>query len=299
MKIKLTLSIFSILLSIGLSAQQDTITTIDTTKSNINIPVDTITPMDTTIIDIEEAGIDSAQIKAWDSLAVFQECWDNVNLFPYRHPVAPKVPDSLMIVLVDSNRKFVMPVIGKLNSPYGWRGRRMHNGIDIKLAKHDTVLACMDGKVRYAGYNRGGYGYLIIIRHFNGLESYYSHLTKIKVERNEYVTAGQFIGTGGNSGAPRVGPHLHWELRWKDYPFDPQHVVDYDNHKLKTDTLIITPKVIKYKPTSKSGKVHIVKSGDTLSAIAARHKTSVGYLCKLNGIRSTSILQIGQRILLP
>lgn len=298
---KYIITFFTLILSLQfftLSAQTDSLNIQDSTsllqKDSISL-VQSAPAVQTLVL----SPFDSTQIKTWDSLDIYNQYWDNNNLFPYRYPVTAKLPDSQLIVLQDSVHKFVMPVIGRLNSPYGWRGRRMHNGIDIKLTRGDTILACMDGKVRYSKYNTGGYGYLIVIRHLNGLESYYSHLTKLKVKPNEYVKAGQFIGTGGNSGAPRVGPHLHWELRFMDNSFDPQMVVNYDTQTLKMDTLIIGPKVIKYKPTSRTGKVHIIRSGDTLGAIAARNKTSVGYLCKLNGIRRTTILQIGQRIILP
>jgi len=234
-----------------------------------------------------------------DTLDVFCTCWDNLNIFPYRTGAAPKVPDSLPIVLVDSIHKFVLPVDGEILWPYGWRGRRMHKGLDIDLERGDTVLACFDGKVRYAHYNRGGFGNIVIIRHFNGLESYNAHLTKMFVKENEYVKAGQPIGTGGNTGARRASPHLHYELRWKDYPFDSQKIIDFETKALKTDTLIINDKLIKYKPTSKTGRVHIVKQGDTLSGIATRYHTSINYLCALNEIRRNGTLRIGQKIILP
>lgn len=239
------------------------------------------------------------QEKLWDSLEVFQQNWDNYNLFPYRYTPNYKSSDSLLIILQDSIHHFVLPVYGRLNSPYGWRGRRMHNGWDIKLSRYDTVLAAFDGKVRFAGYNKGGYGRLIIIRHFNGLETYYAHLQKIEVEPNQYIKAGDFIGTGGNSGAPRVGTHLHWEIRWNDHPLDPALAVDLEAKALKTDSLWITKKTVKYRPTSKSKAVYYVKKGDTLSAIAQRYHCSVAHLCALNGIRKNNLLQIGQKIILP
>ena len=265
---------------------------LDTLVIDTSIVLNDTIHIDTTTI------VDSSHIY-FDTLRVFKENWSNSNIFPYRTGAAPKVPDSLVIALVDTTHKFVLPVYGEISSPYGWRGRRMHKGIDIKLYRGDTVLACFDGKVRFAKYNHGGYGYLVIIRHFNGLESYYAHLTELKVEANEYVKAGQFIGTGGNTGAPRVGTHLHWELRWKDYTFDPLKIVDFENKKLSTDTLIVSDKIIKYKPSSKTGRAHIVKQGDTLSAIAVKYHTSIGYLCALNEIRRNGTLRIGQRIILP
>jgi murein DD-endopeptidase MepM/ murein hydrolase activator NlpD len=250
------------------------------------------------VIDVS-AKLKLDSLKNFDSLETFKNHWDIINLFPYSHPVASKIPDSLVIALLDSNQNFQIPYLGKINSKYGWRGRRIHRGVDIKLEQGDSIVACFDGKVRYARYNSGGYGNLIIIRHFNGLESYYSHLKEIKVKPNDYVKAGDFIGTGGNTGAKWSGAHLHWELRWKDYAFDPEKIVDLESGKIITDSLLINSKLLVYEPTSKTGKYHIVKKGDTLTAIARKHRTSIGYLCALNNINRNSILHIGQKIILP
>jgi murein DD-endopeptidase MepM/ murein hydrolase activator NlpD len=172
----------------------------------------------------------------------------------------------------------------------------MHKGLDIKLQRHDTVRACMSGIVRFANYNNGGFGNIIIIRHLNGLETYYAHLQKMVVKPNDIVYAGDFIGTGGTTGTKRTGPHLHFECRWKDYPLDPRLFIDYTNFELKSDTLLINPKVLRAKPTPTRKKYYTIKSGDTLYGLAIRYNTSVSLLCQLNGLRKTSTLRINQRI---
>ncbi|MGY8988335.1 MAG: M23 family metallopeptidase, partial [Flavobacteriales bacterium] len=124
----------------------------------------------------------------------------------------------------------------------GWRGKVFHKGLDIDLRKGDMVKAAFDGKVRYSKFNNGGYGNLIIIRHLNGLETYYSHLTKINVKPNQIVKAGDCIGTGGNTGARWTGDHLHFEMRYMDIAFNPVLAINLDVFDLISDTLILTKK---------------------------------------------------------
>ncbi len=247
---------------------------------------------------------------------IFNICWCNTTTFPYTYPEKVKIPDTILLVLTDSTRNFSLPYYGTIHSAFGWRRGRAHKGIDISLDRGAPIAAAFDGKVRYAKYNRGGYGNLIIIRHFNGLETYYSHLTKIYVEPNEMVKAGTIIGTGGNSGARWTGEHLHFEMRYLDKPFDPLSVIDYDSLRLKSDTLLITEdlfritkdhkgrplrKVISPQSGSKvtysgNGTYHTIRSGETLSHLAVRYHTSVNTLCRLNGISPKKTLQIGQKI---
>ncbi|MCX7697637.1 MAG: peptidoglycan DD-metalloendopeptidase family protein [Bacteroidales bacterium] len=174
-----------------------------------------------------------------DTSMIFKECWNTNMTFTYGS--SGTINDSIVIPLIDSVRKFVLPHYGSINSGFGWRGRREHKAIDINLDVGTPVRAAFDGKVRYAQYNKGGYGKLIIIRHFNGLETYYAHLSKIYVKPNQIVKAGQIIGAGGNTGASWTGAHLHFEVRWKDHAFDPLKIIDFENQKLKSDTLVLKP----------------------------------------------------------
>jgi hypothetical protein len=248
-----------------------------------------------------------------DTMSLFTEWWDNEQTFVYSGPLKPVIPDTIMLVLADKERRFVLPFYNKVNSGFGWRGRRVHNGIDISLKKGDPIKSAFDGKVRYAKFNSGGYGKLVIIRHFNGLETYYSHLNHIYVQPNQVVKAGQIIGTGGNSGATWTGDHLHFEMRYMDKPFDPMLAIEFDSLRLKSDTIILTAQSFKVTTThkgaptgrrgsSQSYKIdpnatyHTVRSGDTLGHIAVRYGTSIDRLCRLNNISRTTVLQIGQKI---
>ena len=240
--------------------------------------------------------IDSMPEDKWSEMDVFKENWSTTNLFPYVYSKNNKIPNSLNIRLFEQDTGFAIPFKGNVFSGFGMRRGRMHKGLDIKLQRHDTVKACMSGIVRFANYNSGGFGNIIIIRHLNGLETYYAHLQKMVVKPNDIVHAGDFIGTGGTTGTKRTGPHLHFECRWKDYPLDPRLFIDYTDFELKSDTLLINPKVLRAKPTPTRKKYYTIKSGDTLYGLAIRYNTSVSLLCQLNGLRKTSTLRINQRI---
>lgn len=248
-----------------------------------------------------------------DTMSIFTQWWDNEQTFVYSYPTKAVVPDTVVIRLTDENRKFVLPYYNRINSGFGWRGRTPHNGIDIHLDKGEPVKSAFDGKVRYAKFNTGGYGKLVIIRHFNGLETYYAHLNHIYVQPNQVVKAGQIIGTGGNTGATWTGDHLHFEMRYLDKPFDPTLAIEYDSLRLKSDTLVLTANSFKMTTNHKgvqtggssstknynydpNATYHVVRKGDTLGHIAIKYGTTVDRLCKLNRMNRTSTLQIGQKI---
>ena len=245
---------------------------------------------------LKEEFIYSVPPDKWTELDVFKENWSTTNLFPYVYSKNNKIPNSLNIRLFEQDTDFAIPFKGSVFSGFGMRRGRMHKGLDIKLQRHDTVKACMSGIVRFANYNSGGFGNIIIIRHLNGLETYYAHLQKMVVKPNDIVHAGDFIGTGGTTGTKRTGPHLHFECRWKDYPLDPRLFIDYTNFELKSDTLLINQKVLRAKPTPTRKKYYTIKSGDTLYGLALRYNTNVSRLCQLNGLKKNSTLRINQRI---
>ena len=121
----------------------------------------------------------------------------------------------------DIHKDFDCPVQGIVTSRYGYRKGRYHNGIDLNLRTGDTVKAAFSGRVRYAKWNDGGFGNLVIIRHHNGLETFYAHLSKHLVAPDQEVKAGEPIGLGGNTGRS-FGAHLHFEVRFYDAPMNPE-----------------------------------------------------------------------------
>ena len=251
------------------------------------------------------------QIK-YTSSSIFTEYWHNTHIFPYSSAQPLPMSDTIFMTLIDGLHKFVMPFKGRLNSGFGWRGKVFHKGLDIDLRKGDMVKAAFDGKVRYSKFNNGGYGNLIIIRHLNGLETYYSHLTKINVKPNQIVKAGDCIGTGGNTGARWTGDHLHFEMRYMDIAFNPVLAINLDVFDLISDTLILTKKDLsayrKVRTVRNRKKIkkpeniatgenyYIIKKGDSLSKIARKNYTSVDALCQMNNLNRNSILKIGKSI---
>lgn len=182
---------------------------------------------------------DSAGLDATDLIRnhpVFSEYWDNAETFPYEKVRIADLPETIEIPLLREGECFTLTWYGRLNSPYGPRGRRQHHGVDLQLHTGDRVFAAFDGIVRYARYNRAGFGNCIVIRHFNGLETVYAHLSRIEVPVNRIVRSGEPIGRGGNTGRS-YGSHLHFEVRFKDYSIDPERLIDLKGLQLRTDTL--------------------------------------------------------------
>ena len=131
---------------------------------------------------------------------------------------------------------YVAPVKGKLVSAFGYRPRfgRMHRGVDLDLNVGDTVVAAFDGRVRITKYERRGYGYYVVLRHDNGLETVYGHLSRFLVKPDQYVKAGQPIALGGNTGRS-TGPHLHFETRFMGIALNPASIIDFENYVTHKD----------------------------------------------------------------
>ena len=220
--------------------------------------------------------------------------WNNQYVHAYGNAI---IPDTYTIDLTG----FHMPTPStKITSPFGPRWRRMHNGLDLKVNIGDTIVAAFDGKVRIVKYGRRGYGKYVVIRHDNGLETVYGHLSKQLVEENQLVKAGEVIGLGGNTGRS-TGSHLHFETRFLGIAINPIYMFDFPKQDIVADTYTFR----KAKGVKRAGshdtqvadgtiRYHKVKSGDTLSRIAKLRGVSVSTLCKLNRIKPTTTLRIGQ-----
>ena len=249
---------------------------------------------------------------------IFEKYWDTTTLFPYREVDMSGMPKSVVIDLVDSLTCYHCPYQGTVHphGKYGPRRRRQHQGVDLPLKTGDPVYATFCGRVRISQYNKGGYGNLVIIRHDNGLETYYGHLSERMVEPGQWVEAGQIIGLGGSTGRS-TGPHLHFETRYYGQSFDPERLIDFKNGTLSRETFLLKKSFFsiysnagqdfedeianeeqdKKDAAEKAAmKYYKIRSGDTLGAIARRHGTTVANLCRLNGIKSTTILRIGRSL---
>lgn len=258
-----------------------------------------------------QAPIDK-KLKAIDSIALIRqikvemEANSGYNLYPewsnaYAHSYQNvTLPDSFVVDL----SKFCLPTTNtRITDIFGYRPRRrrMHYGLDIKVYTGDTIRAAFDGKVRVVKNQgrRRGYGKYIIIRHANGLETLYGHLSKQLVSEDQYVEAGDVIGLGGNTGRS-TGSHLHFETRLLGQALDPAQMFDFTKQDIVSETYLFT-KNKKAKPgstvTSGDGNHYYkVRKGDSLSRIAQRTGVSIKTLCKLNKITTKTILRPGQML---
>jgi murein DD-endopeptidase MepM/ murein hydrolase activator NlpD len=222
--------------------------------------------------------------------------WDN-KWINSGHFDSNKMMDTINIPIIDplKNSKFFMPFKNYISSGFGPRRWLFHFGMDIKLQVGDSVLAMMDGLVRVVKYDRKGYGNVVVIRHAQGLETIYGHLSKVLVISNQKVRAGELIGLGGNTGRS-TGSHLHFETRYHGEPFDPNYFIDFENYKLKRDTLMLTRANFEYLVDIRKAKFYTVRKGDTLGHIARRCHTSVKTLCALNRISGKTLLRPGRSL---
>lgn len=243
--------------------------------------------------------------------------WNNV----YAHR-ATELPDSFRINL----RNFCMPTTNRvITSKMGPRWGRMHKGLDIKVYIGDTIRAAFSGKVRIKKYERAGYGKYLVIRHNNGLETIYGHMSDWLVEENQVVKAGQPIGLGGNTGRS-TGSHLHFETRLCGVALNPALFFDFVNQDVTADYYMFRKETFEHESVAinknlvleggrsnelaretanKNGrnrnvrefsetKYHKVSVGETLTSIAKRRGTTVAQLCKLNHLTRDVKVRPGQ-----
>ena len=235
---------------------------------------------------------DTALMRHHPADSIYRNMWTNEKVNPYG-TMFDSLKDDVHIPLAG----FHLPAPGYITSPFGWRRYRMHKGSDIKVQIGDTIRAAWNGQVRIVGWDPRGYGYYVVIRHDNGLETIYGHLSRPMADEYEKVVAGDVIGLGGNTGRS-TGSHLHFEIRYLGEAMNPASFIDFSTGKLRNEQeYVIGIKAMKQAKAEQAAmKYHKVRSGDTLSGIAKKYGTTVKALCRLNGIKETKILQIGQKI---
>ncbi|MDR1344087.1 MAG: peptidoglycan DD-metalloendopeptidase family protein [Tannerellaceae bacterium] len=252
------------------------------------------------IMEMEDLLLEEEEDILFPADELYGSNWDTRWVDPFRSDTTGVVfPDSCEI----DCSSFVIPINNtlKITSSYGPRRRRMHRGIDLKLQIGDTVYAAFAGKVRIRNTERRGYGKYLVIRHANGLETIYGHLSDWIVETNDIVKAGDPIGLGGNTGRS-TGSHLHFETRLLGQAIDPAEIIDFESGEPYRDMFVFHNIKINgrnsniYTSSENQMVFHLVKSGDTLGAIARRYGTTVGELCRLNGLKTTSMLRVGQSV---
>lgn len=254
--------------------------------------------------------MDSASVKSFTSLslpvdslsdslvvAIYRSGWDSTRVNPYHFPI-----DSIKDTFVVDCRGFYPPNINVVTSECGERWGRFHAGTDMRLAIGDSIHAAFDGKVRITrvGARKKGYGYFVLIQHPNGLETLYAHMSKVLVHNNQDVKAGDVIGLGGNTGRS-TGPHLHFEFRFLGNPINTRNLLEItpDTMYMKADTYTVSKKESFkefYNYLHSPAQYYKIRQGDNLGRIARRYHTTVSRLCKLNHIKSTTILRVGRRL---
>lgn len=223
--------------------------------------------------------------------------WDSKMINSGRFD-SKSMTDTIRIPLTDTSLnglRYCHPFKNYVSSNFGPRRFIFHYGVDIKLYRGDPVCAAFDGVVRLTKYDRRGFGKVVVIRHPFGLETIYGHLSKVLVTPMQKVRAGDIIGLGGNSGRS-TGSHLHFEIRYRGEPFDPNCFIDFNEYRLKVDTLVLTRANFEYLIELRKAKYCTIRKGDTLYKIARRYNTTVSRLCKLNHISRKTILRQGRKL---
>lgn len=180
----------------------------------------------------------------YDTSVIFTSNWSVNSTFSYHGRSTFSMGDTLDLSYPLDNLKAEFPVKNKVSTGFEYRHGIFHEGLDITLRTGDTVVSAFEGKVRYAKYNPGGFGNLVVLRHPNGLETYYAHLSKILVKPNQVVTAGELIGKGGSTGRS-TGPHLHFEVRIQDKSLNPAKLFDIEKFTILSDRLVLDQSVFR------------------------------------------------------
>ncbi|MDE6634905.1 MAG: peptidoglycan DD-metalloendopeptidase family protein [Bacteroidaceae bacterium] len=210
------------------------------------------------------------------------------------------IPDSFSIRLKD----FSMPTQSRvIISEYGVRKGRQHKGIDIKVYTGDTIRTAFSGRIRIVRFDPNGYGNYVVIRHHNGLETIYGHMSKNLVGADQEIEAGTPIGLGGNSGKSAAS-HLHFETRFCGIALDPALLFDFQNRDVTGDYYVFRKNTSENEartnlagntPKENTGtRYHKVVKGETLSTIARKRHTTVDKLCQLNRIGRNARIHPGQ-----
>ncbi|MBQ7279444.1 MAG: peptidoglycan DD-metalloendopeptidase family protein [Bacteroidales bacterium] len=216
-------------------------------------------------------------------------------------------PIHIMLTHPERGEEYAMPIgeTARASSHFGPRRRRFHYGLDIAAPKGEPIYAMFDGTVRISVRNRS-YGNLVVIRHNNGLETYYAHMSARHVQPGDEVKAGDCIGLCGNTGRS-YGSHLHLEIRYMGNAMNPESVIDPNTRQLLANDLTLTKDSFRKTgrssrsskgkaSTSKGGKQYYrVRKGDNLSKIASRNGTTVRKLKELNHLKSDRIRE-GQQL---
>ena len=240
------------------------------------------------LVNLTSLGIiDSSLIPA---SKLYNYVWDNQLVNPYQRQIT-EFEDTIRIDFT----QYCHPNKNVVTSDFGFRrGVRFHYGIDTRLNIGDSICSSFDGMVRIVMRGKA-YGNYVVIRHFNGLETVYAHLSKPLVQVNQIVRAGEIIGLGGNTGRS-TGPHLHYEIRYLGHPIAPRDLIDFDNYTAIYRYIELNADNFAYVKAVAEVRYYTVRKGDTLSGISRKVGVSIDQICRLNNIKRTSTIRPGQRL---
>lgn len=250
-----------------------------------------------------------------NQIDITSEDWDTSVYNPYQSTL---VQFPIQLQFTDST--YASPVLHKkvITSRYGWRRGRPHQGIDIDLVTGDSVVSVLKGIVRFASYSYG-HGNTVVVRHFNGLETTYAHLSHIAVKPNDSIAKGGYLGKGGNTGNSR-GSHLHFVTRYKGETIHPEYLFEFSpsntirakelwvtqqwthprfhNSRRASDIELFTSEEAALANVVEKKKIYVVRKGDTLYGISKKNNLAISEICNSNGIKKTQPLKVGQRLIL-
>ncbi len=227
--------------------------------------------------------------------------WNNRVAWDYPRSISEN--DSVEVLLLKQNEneyhhpigaKTLRRYFGCVTSPFGWRDGRAHNGVDLELHYWDSIYCMFPGKIRMAR-TYSDYGKVVVVRHNNGLETLYAHMSKTAVKEGQLVKAGQLLGHGGQTGNA-TGTHLHLEMRFKGLPINPAHIVSFKNKEVHADTVVLKKMKHTYIAFPAGTEFHTVKRGEYPSKVAKRYGITTAKLCLLNEITRKTRLSIGQKL---
>ncbi len=256
--------------------------------------------------------VDSIQVgDDWVQMADYYQIWDSHTIDPYN--LNPReFEETIQLKLFDKTKGqgWNLPTAQtRITSVFGPRWGRWHEGMDLDCETGDPIYSTFDGIVRVVAWDGNGYGRFVMVRHYNGLETLYGHLSKQLVEPGQLVKAGDLLGLGGNTGRS-FGSHLHYENRYEGNAFSPVHVWNFPEQKIISDRFVLTPHVWDYlrggrsvnsefessKSRMKRSILHRVRAGETLESIANRYKMPLADLVSRNHLNETARLRVGQKL---
>lgn len=227
---------------------------------------------------------------------IYNRIWTSDKLNPYQTSI-DDLNDSIQIDL--SSYTAPLAKFERITSHFGTRRFRFHYGVDLRLQVGDTIYASFSGKVRIIDYERRGYGRYVVLRHDNGLETVYAHLSRVLVSHDQIVCSGTPIALGGNTGRS-TGPHLHYEIRYLGNAINPVKLIDFASGTPLEEDYLMTKEISFYHQKElkalAAALFYKVRKGDSLSVIARRYGTTVGAICRLNNISPKRIIRIGQTL---